>query len=44
MLNRTLAFSLPILALLAAGTARAETVSVFCAPTEYDLCIKAASA
>ncbi|NKN38727.1 ABC transporter substrate-binding protein [Agrobacterium sp. a22-2] len=44
MLNRTFAFSLSVLALLAGGAARAETVSVFCASTEYDLCMKAADA
>jgi len=33
-----------LLALAASGAARAETVSVFCGATDYDLCIKAADA
>ncbi|KQR73046.1 ABC transporter substrate-binding protein [Rhizobium sp. Leaf341] len=44
MFNRKLAFSLPLLALLGAGAAHAETVSVFCASTEFELCTKAAAA
>ena len=44
MFNRKLAFRLPLLALLGAGAAHAETVSVFCASTEFELCTKAAAA
>lgn len=33
-----------LLALAASGAARADTVSVFCGATDYDLCVKAADA
>ncbi len=42
---RTLALGASMLfALAAAGAAQADTVSVFCGATDYDLCIKAADA
>jgi trehalose/maltose transport system substrate-binding protein len=44
MFNAKLAFSLPVLALLGAGAVHAETVSVFCASTEFELCTTAAAA
>ncbi|MCX5481320.1 ABC transporter substrate-binding protein [Kaistia geumhonensis] len=42
---RTLALGASmLLALAAAGSAQADTVSVFCGATDYDLCVKAADA